>query len=76
LNGGYTMLASPVKDIDNKISTSLLHQFNFTYSVSNESDILFSLQLANGQGLNTAAKPLSEFGHLPATMSVRLRFYF
>ena len=76
LRGTYILLASPLKEVDNKLSASLLHQFNLTYSVSNESDILFSLQLANGQGLSATAKPQSEFGHLPAAMSVRLRFYF
>lgn len=76
LHGAYTLLASPVKQVDNKITTSLFHQFNLNYSISNESDILFSLQLANGQGLSSAANPQSEFGHLPAAISVRLRFYF
>jgi len=76
LHGAYTLLASPVKQLDDKMSASLLHQFSLTYSVSNESDILFSYQFANGQGLSSTAKPQSEFGHLAAAMSVRLRFYF
>lgn len=75
LNAAYTLLASPLKDGD-QFNTSLLHQLNFTYSVSNESDLLFSLQVANGRGLNTVSKPQSEFGHLPVSLSVRLRFYF
>ena len=75
LNGTYTLLASPLKDIDGKLNTALLHQFNVSYSVSNESDILFSLQLANGRGLN-GLKPQSEFGHIPTSVAVRLRFYF
>ena len=75
LNGTYTLLASPLKDVDGKLNTSLLHQFNVSYSVSNESDILFSLQLANGRGLN-GLKPQSEFGHIPTSVAVRLRFYF
>lgn len=76
LSGGYTLLASPLKDIDSKLTTSLLHQLNFNYSVGNESDLLFVFQFANGRGLNFSAKPQSEFGHTPASMSIRLRFYF
>ncbi len=76
LNASYTLLASPLKDIDGKLNTSLLHQFNFSYSVSDESDLLFSFQFANGRGLNLVAKAQSEFGHIPASMSIRLRFYF
>ena len=75
LNGTYTLLASPLKDIDGQTSASLLHQFNVGYSVSNESDILFSFQFANGRGLN-GLKPQSEFGHVPTSVAVRLRFYF
>ena len=76
LSGGYTLLASPLKDLDGKRTTSLLHQLNFNYSVGNESDVLFVFQFANGRGLNLLAKPQSEFGHVPASMSIRLRFYF
>jgi len=75
LNGAYTILISPLKDIDGRYNSSVLHQFNTSYSVSNESDILFSLQFANGRGLN-GLKPQSEFGHIPTSMTVRLRFYF
>lgn len=76
LHGGYTLLASTVNDIDGKHSSSFLHQFNFSYSVSNESDLLFSLQFANGRGLTSLGKIQSEFGHIPASMTIRLRFYF
>lgn len=76
LNGGYTLLASPLKNDQGSVETSLLHQFNFRYSLSNESDLLFSLQFASGRGLNGATKTQSEFGHLPASMTLRLRFYF
>jgi len=76
LNGGYTFLASPIKNTDGKLTTSLLHQINLTYSVSNESDILFSYQYANGQGLNLLGKTQSEFGHVPTSLAIRLRFYF
>lgn len=76
LNAGYTLLAGPLKDFDGKRSTSLLHQLNLIYSVSNESDLLFSFQYANGRGMNLSAKPQSEFGHVPASVAIRLRFYF
>lgn len=75
LHGSYSLLASPLKDLNGQNNTSLLHQFNFSYSVSNESDVLFSLLLANGRGLSPG-KPQSEFGHVPASMTIRLRFYF
>ena len=76
LNGGYTLLTSPIKATDDKLSASLLHQINLTYSVSNESDILFSYQTASGQGLSLSSKTQSEFGHVPMSLAIRLRFYF
>lgn len=76
LSGSYILLASPLKDVDGGLTTSLLHQVNLSYSVSNESDVLFSYQFANGRGLNTLGKAQSEFGHVPASMTIRLRFYF
>ena len=75
-NGSYTLLTSRLKDSNGKLHTSLLHQLNLTYSVSNESDLLFSLQKATGRGLNSLAQPQSEFGHSPASVTLRLRFYF
>ena len=79
LQGSYSLLASPLKDdedADGQTDTSLLHQFNLTYSVSDESDLLFSLLFASGKGLNNSFKLQSEFGHVPASMTIRLRFYF
>lgn len=76
LSGSYILLASPLKDVDGGLTTSLLHQVNLSYSVSNESDLLFSYQFANGRGLNSLGKAQSEFGHVPASMTIRLRFYF
>lgn len=67
LNGGYTLLIG---------SASLLHQLNFSYSLSNESDFLLSLQTANGEGLTSFAQQQSEFGHIPTSISFRLRYYF
>lgn len=76
LNGGYTLLAGTLRDGDNRRHFSLLHQLNLTYSVGDESDLLFSLLYAEGKGLNAADEPQSEFGHLPASATLRLRFYF
>jgi len=61
LSGSYILLASPLKDVDGGLTTSLLHQVNLSYSVSNESDVLFSFQFANGRGLNTLGKAQSAF---------------
>ncbi len=76
LNGSYTLLAGSVRDEANRYHVTSLHQLTFTYSVSNESDLLFSLLYANGKGLNAANEPQSEFGHLPRSATLRLRFYF
>lgn len=76
LHGGYTLLISPLNGADGHAATSVLHQFNLSYSVSNESDLLLSLQFANGPGLNQMGESQSEFGHLPMSLTVRLRFYF
>jgi len=76
LHGGYTLLVSGLKDADKQINTSLLHQLNLIYSVSDESDLLVSLLHANGKGLNQQNEVQSEFGHTPTSLTVRLRFYF
>ena len=76
LRGGYTLLISALEDTDSHMATSVLHQFNLTYSVSNESDLLFSMLFANGRGLGPTGALQSEFGHLPASITMRLRFYF
>jgi len=76
LHGGYTMLTSSLEDNNGKRKVSMLHQLNLSYSVSNESDLLFSLLYGNGKGLNATDEPQSEFGYLPLSLSLRLRFYF
>jgi hypothetical protein len=76
LQGGYTLLASVLKANSDSNDWSVLHQFNLTYSVSNESDLLISLILPDGKGLSLTDEPRSEFGHIPASVSLRLRFYF
>lgn len=76
LQGSYLLLASPLGQSDRRLGNSFLHQINLSYSLSNESDLLLSLQYASGQGLDAQASPRSEFGHLPASLTLRFRSYF
>jgi hypothetical protein len=76
LSGGYTLLGSLLENDSGSHAWSLLHQFNLIYSVSNESDLLMSLLLPDGKGLSSSDEPRSEFGHIPAAFTLRLRFYF
>ena len=76
LRANYTLLISALKNASGHRPASLLHQLNLVYSVSNESDLLLSLSNASGQGLNKAQQPQSEFGHLPASATLRWRLYF
>lgn len=76
LQGSYTLLAGALDDNNGNRSFSLLHQLNLVYSVSNESDLLLSLMKASGKGLYDADEPRSEYGHLPMSLTLRLRFYF
>jgi hypothetical protein len=76
LHGSYTLLAAALNDDRGDLATSLLHQFTLNLSVSNESDLLFSLLLPNGKGVNDAGQLQSEFGHLPKALTLRLRLYF
>ncbi|MCF7822187.1 MAG: hypothetical protein K9M17_07090 [Mariprofundaceae bacterium] len=76
LHGSYSLFISALQDNRQQLTTSLLHQLSLIYSVSNESDLLFSLLFANGKGLNLQSAPQSEFGHIPASATLRYRFYF
>ncbi|KTG17010.1 hypothetical protein AUR63_02895 [Guyparkeria sp. XI15] len=76
LRGSYTLLASPLPDDDGARQPSLLHQLNLAWSLSNESDLLVSLLVASGDGLDADAAIRSEFGHIPASLTVRWRRYF
>ena len=76
LHASYTMLAAGINDERGHTATSLLHQLSLSYSLSNESDLLFSVLVANGKGLNGLGLPQSEFGHLPDAVTLRLRYYF
>lgn len=76
LRGSYLLLFSPLGESDSRLGNSTLQQVNLTYSVSNESDLLLSLQYASGRGLDQQADPRSEFGHLPTGLTLRFRTYF
>jgi len=76
LQGNYTMLASILQDVYNRPALSTLHQLNFVYSLSNESDLLLSLLVASGKGLVGPSVMRSEFGHLPPSVAVRFRRFF
>ena len=76
LRGSYTLLASPLSDGDGGRRPSLLHQVNLSYSLSNESDLLVSLLAASGDGRDVSGRLRSEFGHLPASLTLRWRRYF
>lgn len=76
LHGGYTMLAAGVDDEAGETALSLLHQFNLSFSLGNESDLLLSVLLASGKGLDNAGRPRSEFGHTPPGITLRFRYYF
>ena len=76
LNGSYKLFISVLRNDDDARDTSSLHQLSLVYSLSNESDLLLSLLYATGKGLAASGDPRSEFGHLPASVSLRWRRYF
>ncbi len=76
LNARYTLLLSPMNNNRGETEISMLQQLDIVYSISNEADLLIAALFANGRGLNSAGQPQSEFGHLPTSLSLRLRFYF
>ena len=75
LRATYLLLTSSVKDAGNDRRYSFLHQLNFIYSIADEADFLASVLLASGDGL-ADDKLQSEFGHIPKSLTLRLRFYF
>ncbi len=75
LHGSYTLLLGVLDDDSSSIALSQLHQINLSYSLANESDLLLSLNLPTGKGLDADDKPCSEFGHIPPSLTLRLRLY-
>lgn len=76
LSGNYNFLASSLETPDDKTSWSAFHQLSFLYSLTNEADALLAMHYGTGKGLDTFGRPRSEFGHTPASLSLRLRAYF
>lgn len=76
LRGGYTLLGSTLRNDRNQHSSSLTHQLNLTYSISDESDLLISAVTTTGKGLSSSGQPQSEFGHQPESLTLRLHLYF
>ncbi len=76
LNVNYSLLTSELEGSDNKKHSTFLHQLNFSYSLSDEADMLFSLLTTNGKKANLLSLPQSEFGHVPESLSMRLRYFF
>jgi len=76
LTGSYNFLASSLVSPDNETSWSTLHQFSFLYSLMDEADALLAILYGTGKGLDSASLPRSEFGHIPLSISLRLRAFF
>ncbi|MCK0152862.1 hypothetical protein MWU49_04045 [Alcanivorax sp. S6407] len=74
--GSYLLLTSALEDEDSDVHASFLHQLNLHYSVSNESELLLSLATGGGKGLNSTGLPSSEFGPIPASLTLRWQVYF
>lgn len=75
-SGGYTLLTSRLDDAGGDKEYSFLHQLNLKYSLGNESELLFSLLQGSGEGLDEQDNIQSEFGHIPASFTVRWSYYF
>ena len=76
LKASYSLLTGTLKNGSGRHKYSALHQLNFNYSISNESELIFSLQHASGRGLDEQNNPGSEFGHLPDALTLIYRHYF
>lgn len=76
LNLNYSVLASELEGVNSSSHSTFLHQLNFSYSLNDEADVLFSLLTTNGKRDNFLTLPQSEFGHVPESVSMRLRYFF
>ena len=61
---------------DEDIQSSSLHQLAMTYSISNESELWFTLLSTTGKNVDEYGIPQSEFGHIPYAASFLVRIYF
>lgn len=76
LKASYTLLVSALKDPAGDYRSSLLQQLSLSYSLSDESDLLLSMSVGSGKGLDALARLRSEFGATPASATLRWRRYF
>ena len=76
LRWDYSFLLSRLENNKGSHNTSNLHQLSLSYSIAENSDCIFSILSANGRDLSQSNLPRSEFGHIPASISFRLRHYF
>jgi len=76
LSGSYALLTSQLSSDTGDKEYSFLHQLGLKYSLSDESDLLFSLQTGVGKGRNQQGTLRSEFGHIPTSIAVRWSRYF
>ncbi len=74
--GSYLLLTSGLEDEEGERHASFLHQINLHYSVSNESELLLSLATGGGKGINSSGAGHSEFGAIPASLTLRWQVYF
>jgi len=72
ITANYTMLAASFLNTD--IST--LHQLSGIISLSDESDLRLSILLTQGDALDKNENIQSEFGHIPASGTLKYRHYF
>lgn len=75
LDVSYVNLTSVLNKPDLEFSS--LHQLNFIYSTSNESDLTLSTMAGTGRRLSSTTNALkSEFGHIPFSITAQFRYYF
>ena len=73
----YSLFASALPDSEGSRHSSLLHQGALFYSLSDEGEAVFSLMHGTGRGmedLGLFAVPRSEFGHLPTSFFLSVKF--
>lgn len=75
LNLQYTGLIGTLKNNQDR-QYSILHQVNLQYSLSNNSDLLFSVLTAQGKEKKDQLDIQSDYGHIPSQATLRLRVYF
>lgn len=77
LNLSYSAFISPLKESreSHSYDVSSLHQLTALYSLTDESDLMLSVLLSNGEPVKDGNQQ-SEFGAVSNSMTVRWRMYF